>query len=104
MEPVFRPAPPEGSASAPCPPGCVVEPAGLWKGEPAEVVYDPRRYGVAFVIGRPSAALEEALRGGGWVRADADHNKYLWVLDRVSVARSRLAALENREAPGRTLV
>ena len=103
MEPMFRPAAPEGAPPSPCPPGCVAEPAGVWKGEPAEVVYDPRRFGIAFVIGGPPAALEDTLRGAGWMRVDADHNKYLWVLDRVAATRSRLAALEHRDAPGRSL-
>ncbi len=47
--PYLRPAGPEGTPPAPCPPGHQAEAAGLWHGRAMEVVYDPRRHDVAFL-------------------------------------------------------
>jgi hypothetical protein len=51
-EPYLRPAAPEGTTPAPCPPGGQPEPAGTWHGTAMEVVYDPRRHDWSSCAGR----------------------------------------------------
>ncbi len=102
MEPSLRPAEPEGP-SAPCPPGHVAAPAGLWGGQYMEVVYDPARHDVAFV--RAAAANERLagqLRACGFAHRAGDGTSELWVRDRAVAARAALdrAAVHSRTTPG----
>lgn len=92
-EPVLRPAPPEGEASAPCPPGCVAEAACRWNGQEMEAVYNPDRHRVAF-LGDSMPQVESRLRAAGWEQAGRDESgTTMWVLDQAEAARSRLARL-----------
>jgi hypothetical protein len=100
-DPFLRPAPPEGAPSAPCPPGCAAEPAGLWHGRQMEVVYDPRRHDVLFLRGRQTE-LEPRLGDIGWQHARTDGSNQMWVRDRAAVAGQALDRAA-ADAPGRTL-
>ena len=100
-DPFLRLAPPEDMPSAPCPPGCVAEPAGLWYGRHMEVVYDPRCHDILFLRGR-QVELEPRLGDIGWQHVRTQWPNQMWIRDRAAVARQALdrAAVE---APGRAL-
>ncbi|HZT66523.1 MAG TPA: hypothetical protein VFA11_12105 [Acidimicrobiales bacterium] len=76
--PYFRPAPPEGTASAPCPPGWAAAPAGTWRGARLEVIYDPSRHRVVFLHG-PSEVVTRALARSGFSCWDRDGGTEMWV-------------------------
>ena len=88
-DPYLRPASPEG-APAPCPPGHAIQPAGTWGGEAMEVVYDPRRHDVAFVLGPSSPDVRRGLVATGFRHEASDGDTQLWVRDRMALARQRL--------------
>lgn len=100
MEPNLRPADPD-APSAPCPPGHVAVPAGLWQGRHTEVVYDPSSHDVAFVRGgSPSERLAGQMRSCGYQRHGGDGTSELWVRDRAQASK---AALErSASAPSRS--
>lgn len=89
-EPYLRPQPPEGVPSAPCPPGQLVEAAGVWGGEVMEVVYDPRHHDVVFVRGEVSAKIQSGLVDTGWEHRLTDGANQMWVRDRRALAHRRL--------------
>lgn len=89
-EPYLRPQSPESAPPTEPPPGHVVEPAGAWKGRPMEVVYDPRRYDVAFLRATLSAKLESGLVDTGWEYRLGDGPNQMWVRDRMALAHRRL--------------
>ncbi len=97
-EPYLRPAAPEGTTPAPCPPGGQAEPAGIWHGKAMEVVYDPRRHDVVFLRGAVSATVEDGLRATGWEHRLSDGANQMWTRDRAALARRRLD--QARSAPG----
>lgn len=99
-DPYLRPASPEG-APAPCPPGHTAEPAGTWGGRSMEVVYDPRRNDVAFVLGETSSVVRHGLVATGFRHQDSDGDNQLWVRDRMALARERLERTTVRLGPPR---
>lgn len=103
MEPYFRPAFPEGVPSAPCPPGCVAEPAGVWEGVPREVVYDPARHQVLFLRGEIGPRLADELRVEGFRRMGRDGATQYLVRDRTDTTVARMRRLERRPRPERGL-
>jgi hypothetical protein len=96
-EPFLRPAPPEGELPAPCPRGHEAERAGVWHGKAMEVVYDPRRHDVAFLMGGVSAKVRDGLIDTGWRHQLSDGGNQMWTRDRAALARSRLQRV--RSAP-----
>lgn len=80
------------------PDGWVVEPAGLWRGRAAEVVYDPRRHDVIITEGVRHDATEATLRADGWQRCAIDGPKGLWARHRLVAARGALARLDHAAA------
>lgn len=100
-DPFLRPAPPEGEPSAPCPPGWVCHPAGVWHERHMEVVYDPNRHDVLFLRGR-QPGIEPLLGDIGWDQALSDGDNQMWIRDRVAVAQRALDAFA-ANAPGRAL-
>ena len=88
-EPYLRPASPEGVAPAPCPAGHLVEPAGHWEGRRMEVVYDPRRFDVAFLRGS-SSRVRDGLARTSWERSRTDGDNEMWIRDRALATRRRL--------------
>ena len=92
-EPYLRPAAPEGAAPAPYPPAHQVEPAGIWHGEVMEVVYDPRRHDVVFLLGAVSPAVEKGLVASGWEHHLSDGANQMWTRDREVLVRTRLDQL-----------
>ncbi len=89
MEPTLRPAVPD-APSAPCPPGHVAEPAGVWAGRHMEVVFDPTRHDVMFVRGAKIDRFAEQLRATGFRPVGNDGASELWVRDRAEAARQAL--------------
>ena len=94
VEPYLRPAPPEGAAPLPCPPGWTAEPAGIWDGRHQEVVYNPRRHDVLIVRGALSPAVESSLPAIGWAEARSSDDARMWVRDRAAMTRAALDRLE----------
>lgn len=92
MDPYLRPAPPDGEASAPCPPGHVAEPAGLWDDHHQEVVYDPQQHDICIVRGRTGEVIDHGLTMTGWERARDQDGAQMWVRDRAAAARTLLAS------------
>ena len=90
MTPYLRPLGAD-DAPAPCGAGMVAEPAGTWGGRRMEVVYDPARHEVAFTRGRPAASVSAALAATGWRLARSDGHAVMWVRDRATTDRRRLA-------------
>lgn len=93
-DPYLRPAAPEGEPPAPCPPGHIASPAGVWNGRNCEVVYDPDRHDVAMVRGCLDGRLTGGLAATGFVLAQGDGESSLWVRDRMAALRHRLDRLE----------
>lgn len=102
-EPFMRPAPPEGSPSAPCPPGWTSERAGLWDGQHQEVVFNPRRHDVLIVRGGLSTNVESTLPSIGWTQARSTDGARMWVRDRLAMTRAALDRLEQRPRVAREL-
>ena len=98
--PYLRPLSPD-DAPAPCPPGHAVEPAGVWKGQSMEVVYDPRRHDVAFLRGETTLDVRSGLVATGWSHQSSDGEAQMWVRDRVALAQARLARTTVRLGPPR---
>lgn len=92
MDPYLRSAPLADEPSAPCPPGHVAEPAGIWGGEHKEVVYDPARHDVCIVRDRIGEVIDHGLTATGWQRHHDNDNAQLWIRDRATAARDLLAA------------
>lgn len=103
MDPHLRPAPPDGKSAAPCPPGHVAEPAGLWADRHMEVVYDPARHDVCIVRGRLGDTVSSGLQATGWQKARAAGGAQMWVRDRAEAARTQLAAAGTAAAQYRGL-
>jgi hypothetical protein len=97
MRPYLRPAPPEGTPSALCPPGARAEAAGMWGGRPMEVVYQPAHHDVAFLRGAVPAAVTDGLRATGWEHWLSHGPDQMWVRDRVALTKRR--ALRDRSTP-----
>ena len=81
-------------------PGDVVSYAGRWAGEPVDVVYNPRRHDVMFLLGRMQPELREQLEQAGWRVTRDDGRRQLWVRDKVVAARSGLARGHAASPPG----
>jgi len=95
--PFVRPAAHQGAGQdggREVPDGWVVEPAGLWRGGEAEVVYDPRRHDVMITEGVGHDEVDAALRTDGWMRCGVEGRKVLWARDRLVAVRSTLARLD----------
>lgn len=103
MDPYLRPAPPDGDPSAPCPPGHIAEPAGLWNDRQVEVVYDPTRHDVCFMRGCAGDGVQDGLQSSGWEPTASDGRSQLWIRDRAD-AMSQLLDTVQIPAPGRGLV
>lgn len=102
-EPYLRLASPDGAPPAPCPPGWLAEPVGLWDGGHREIVYHPRRHDVLVVRGRCPPALEASLPVSGWAEASRSGDARMWVRDRLAATRAALGRLEERPRPIREL-
>ncbi len=87
MKPFLRPV--DRGQLAPV--GWEAEPAGLWKDQQVDVVYDPRRHRVLVVRGDLEPATEAALRDDGWNRQVHSGDNSLWVCDDIALARQRTA-------------
>jgi hypothetical protein len=101
MDPYLRPAPVGDDPSAPCPPGHVAEPAGLWDGEHHEVVYDPASHDVLIVRGHIGEVIDHGLSATGWERQTDADNAQLWVRDRAAATRTLLATASTETAMAR---
>ncbi|MEX2548453.1 MAG: hypothetical protein WD830_11815 [Chloroflexota bacterium] len=97
-EPFFRPAPPEGSPSLPCPDGLVAHAAGIWHGRAMEVVYDTARHDIAFLRGGVSPNLEHGMRSVGYEHRLTDGSNQMWIRDRAALARRRLDHVRSTHA------
>lgn len=87
MKPFLRPV--DRGQLAPV--GWEAEPAGLWKDQEVDVVYDPRRHRVLMVRGELEPGTETALRSEGWRRQNRAGENSLWVCDDIALARERTA-------------
>lgn len=101
MDPYLRPAPADGEASAPCPPGHIAEPAGLWDDHHQEVVYDPQQHDICIVRGRTGEVIDHGLTMTGWERAREQDGAQMWVRDRAAAARTLLASTTTTSTPER---
>jgi len=101
MDPYLRPAPADGEASSPCPPGHIAEPAGLWDDHHQEVVYDPQQHDICIVRGRPGEVIDHGLTMTGWERAREQDGAQMWIRDRAAAARALLASTTTTATPER---
>lgn len=100
MEPFLRPATALGRTAKPAPDGWVAQAAGTWRGRAVEVVFDPRRHDVVFLLGRQPARVAEALVASGWRRRGVDDRYEWWTRDRVDLATQRLACHDPTSSEG----
>ena len=78
------------------PVGWVSEPAGVWAGRQAEVVYDPRQHQIIMVRNEPGDTTRATLAGEGFRRLAVDGQQEMWMRDRghaADQARERSAAV-----------
>jgi len=97
-EPYMRPVL-AASTEDDIPPGWVAERAEPWAGREVEVVYDPRRFEVAFTSWSDATVATGAFKAVGWQQRAVDGERGFWVRDRVVAARATLARFE-QTAPG----
>lgn len=86
------------------------QPAGLWGGKPADIVYDPDRHDCLLLRTAMPEHLRTGFAGAGYRRVATDDGggQELWVRDRADAARAALARLDHtvaarsvgRDAPG----
>ena len=92
------------------PVGWVSQPAGLWGGQPVDIVYDPNRHDCLLTRTAMPDHLRAGFAGAGYRRIASDNGggQELWVRDRADAARAALARLDHtiatraaqRDAPG----
>ena len=78
------------------PVGWVSQPAGLWGGQPVDIVYDPDRHDCLLTRTAMPDHLRAGVAGAGYRRiaSDSSGGQELWVRDRADAARAALARLD----------
>jgi hypothetical protein len=79
------------------PAGWIAQPAGLWRGQPADIVYDPDRHDCLLVRTAMPEHLRAGFAGAGYRRVAIDDGggQELWVRDRADAARAALTRLDH---------
>lgn len=83
------------------PVGWVSQPAGLWGGQPVDIVYDPDRHDCLLTRTAMPEHLRAGFAGAGYRRVATDNGgggQELWVRDRADAARAALARLDHTVA------
>lgn len=96
--PYLRPAPPEGTPSAPCPLGWTAVPAGRWRRGAVEVVFHPSAHKVVF-LRAGSAPTRAALARAGFSCWGRDGTSEMWV---AGVSQRRAGPSRRSAGPRRT--